>query len=155
MIRENASIAAAQAPLLRELNGLPGVDDAQRKVFRTVFQRDLALGADKTQSPFPEAIQSEIAVQFRSDWSAVVADPFVAVDMNAFKEELKRYGIAPAPYAGGSLEVDSIQTEALRSLRVLSLGHDMQRQSTLRRILEKSLQDPLGLLNAVNRRWRR
>jgi hypothetical protein len=155
MIRENASIAAAQAPLLRQLNDLPGVDDAQRKAFRTVFQRDLAPGADKTQSPFPQAIHSEIAAQFRSDWSGVISDPFAAEDRNAFQEDLKRYDVAPPPYAGNSFEAVSIQTEALRSLRVLSLGHSVQQQSTYRRILEKSLQDPLGLPNAVFRRLRR
>ena len=154
MIRENASIAATQAPLLRELNALPGVDDAQRELFRMVFQRDLASGANKTQSAFPETVQSEIAAHFGSDWSAVVANPFVADDMRVFQEELKRYEIAPTPYAGDSLQAVSIQTEALRSLRVLSLGYSVQRKSTYRRILEKSLQDPLGLPNAVVRRLR-
>ena len=155
MIRENASIAAAQAPLLRELNDLPGVDDAERKLFRSLFQRDLALGADKTQSPFPQAIQSEIAAQFRSDWFGVILDPSAADDRNAFQENLKRYDVAPAPYAGRSFEDVNIQTEALRSLRLLSLSHTAQRQSYLRRILEKSRQDPLGLPNAVIRRLRR
>jgi hypothetical protein len=155
MIRENASIAAAQAPLLRELNDLPGVDDAQRKLFRTVFQRDLGLGADKTQSPFPLAIQSEISAYLRSDWSALIATPYAAEDVHVFQEALGRYDVATAPYAGGSFEDLSIQHEAMRSLRVLSLSNSVQRQSTLRKIMKKSRQDPLGLHNAVIRRLRR
>ena len=155
MIRENASIAAAQAPLLRELNDLPGVDDDQRKAFRTVFQRDLAPGADKTQSPLPQDIQSEIAAHFRSDWSAVVTAPCAADDEHAFQEALTRYDIATAPYAGGSFEDLSIRNEALRSLRVLSLGHSVQRPSILRRLIKKSGQDPLGIPRAMIRRLRR
>ena len=154
MIRENASIAAAQAPLLRELNDLPGVDDAQRKLFRTVFQGDLALGADKTQSPFPLAIQSEISAYFRSDWSSIITTPYTADDMHMFQEALTSYDVAIAPYAGGSFEDLSIQHEAMRALRVLSLGHSVHRQSTYQRILEKFRQDPLGAPSAVIRRWR-
>ena len=155
MIRENASIAAVQAPLLRQLNDLHGVDDAQRKQLRTVFQRDLALGADKTRSPFPLSVQSEIAAHLRSDWSAVIADAFAVDDLEEMQEALKRYDVGPAPYAGGSFEDVCIQTEALRSLRLLSLGYGVQRRSTLRRILEKSLHDPLSLPSAMTRRWRR
>ena len=155
MIRENISIAATQAPLLRELNALTEIDSAYRTVFRTVFQQELVLGADKTQSPFPVAIQSEIGAHFKADWASVAADPLLADDKSSFEEELSRYGHAPVPYAGSSLADLSIQAEALRSLRVLALGHTVPRQSTLRKILEKSRQDPWGLPSAVSRRLRR
>jgi hypothetical protein len=154
-IRENVSIGAAQAVLLRELSARAGVDDAQRHRFRTVFQQDLAAGAVRNLSPFPVIMHSEIAKQFSEDWASLVRSQMPNDDEGTFQLEKSRYGIDPERYAGGSLAEPYVGEEALRSLEVLILRQRINEKPKLAKVLHKFLHDPWGVPHAALRRMRR
>ncbi len=157
MIRINASIAAAQAPLLIALNELPDVTPEQRGQLRTVFQQVLAPGAPVGLSPFPEPVQREIAEKFRDDW-LVVADSLAVADQHEssiFLNEVQRWSEPPLPFAGATLDDVEVQREALRSLRFLSLGRDVANPSPLKRLATKLCDDPAGAPQALLRAMRR
>ena len=151
-IRENVSIAAVQAPLLRELNSLPGVDDEQRRQFRTVFQRELASGAERNLSPFPAAIQQEVAQKFHPDWTELSMSQIEAEEKHVFLLEVYRYQKKPDPYAGSSWGAPFIARETLRSMRVLLLATPLRDRTVLSRLMKKMREDPLSLPNAARRR---
>ena len=157
MIRINASIAAAQAPVLIALNELPDVTPEQRGQLRSVFQQVLAPGAPVGLSPFPEPVQCEIADKSRDDWLAVansmaVDDPH---ESSIFLNEAQRWSEPLLPFAGATLDDAAVQREALRSLRLLSLGHDVARPSRLKRLATKLRDDPAGVPQAFLRAVRR
>ena len=157
MIRINVSIAAAQAPVLIALNELPDVTPEQRGQLRSVFQQVLEPGAPGGLSSFPEPVQREIAEKFRDDWLAVanslaVDDPH---ESSIFLNEAQRWSEPLIPFAGAILDDAAVQREALRSLRLLSLGHDVARPSRLKRLATKLRDDPAGVPQAFLRAVRR
>ena len=157
MIRINVSIAAAQAPVLIALNELPDVTPEQRGQLRSVFQQVLEQGAPVGLSSFPEPVQREIAEKFRDDWLAVanslaVDDPH---ESSIFLNEAQRWSEPLIPFAGAILDDAAVQREALRSLRLLSLGHDVARPSRLKRLATKLRDDPAGVPQAFLRAVRR
>ena len=157
MIRINASIAAVQAPVLIALNELPDVTPEQRGQLRSVFQQVLEQGAPVGLSSFPEPVQREIAEKFRDDWLAVanslaVDDPH---ESSIFLNEAQRWSEPLIPFAGAILDDAAVQREALRSLRLLSLGHDVARPSRLKRLATKLRDDPAGVPQAFLRAVRR
>jgi len=157
-IRENVSIGAAQAVLLRQLNAGDGVDDAQRHKFRTVFQRDLAAGVMKSLSPFPAVVQSEIAETFVGDWTSLALSEWPRDETDLFQFEASRYRAGTAPYAGSSLVDPCISEEALRSLQVLLLMQPSADKSEFAKVVNKFRDDPRGIphvaLRRIRRRWR-
>ena len=157
MIRINVSIAAAQAPVLIALNELPDVTPEQRGQLRSVFQQVLEPGAPVGLSSFPEPVQREIAEKFRDDWLAVanslaVDDPH---ESSIFLNEAQRWSEPLIPFAGAILDDAAVQREALRSLRLLSLGHVVARPSRLKRLATKLRDDPAGVPQAFLRAVRR
>ena len=154
-IRENVSIGAAQAVVLRELSAREGVDDAQRHRFRIAFQQDLAAGAVRNLSPFPAIMQSEMAEQFSGDWASLARSQVPNNDEATFRMEESRCGVGPEPYAGGSLADPCVREEALRSLEVLILRQRLGEKSVLAKALHKVLHDPWGVPHAALRRIRR
>jgi hypothetical protein len=155
MIRENVSIGAAQAPILRELNSHQGVSDAQNQQFRRVFQQFLALEAQNGLSPFPEVLQSEIAIQFRSDWIDAALHSSSVEESQVFQGDLRRYDKDVLPFAGYSVNDDAVGEEALRCIRVLALNKQDNGESALTIALRKLLKDPIGALQAALRRMSR
>lgn len=157
MIRINASIAAVQAPVLIALNELPDVTPEQRGQLRSVFQQALAPGAAVGFSPFPESVQREIAEKFRDDWLAVT-DTLVVVDpqeSQIFRNEAQRWLEPLLPFGGASLDDPHVQREALRSLQLLSLRHEVERPTLLKRLTIKLGDDPTGVPQAFLRALRR
>lgn len=152
MIRENVSIGAAQAPILRKLNALEGVGDFERSLFRSMFQQKLALGAIQGLSPFPLAMQLEMSSKCKGDWSACVAQYLPDEESRIFQAEITRYDIGAAPYAGASLQDPFVEEEALRSLQVLALSRQGLTKSKFARLALKFRQDPRGLPHAAIRR---
>ena len=121
IIRENVSIGSAQAVLLRQLYGREDVDDEQRKLFRTVFQHDLAAGRVRDISPFPVLTQLEIAEQLRGDWASLALHQTPDAEFGVFRSETSRYDNVSLPHAGASLVDRYVGEEALRSLQILIL----------------------------------
>ena len=157
MIRINASIAAVQAPVLIALNELPDVTPEQRGQLRSVFQQALAPGAAVGLSPFPESVQREIAEKFRDDWLAVT-ETLVLVEPQEsliFRNEAKRCLEPLLPFAGAALDDVEVQREALRSLRLLALRHEVERSTLLKRLALKLSDDPTGVPQAFLRALRR
>jgi hypothetical protein len=154
MIRENVSIGAAQAPILRELNALDGVGDFERSLFRAMFQEQLAVGVLQGLSPFPLTMQSEISSKCKGDWSACVAGHLPNEESRVFHAEIARYDIGAVPYAGASLRDPFVEEEALRSLQVLALSRQGLTKSKFARLALKFSQDPQGLPHTVIRRVR-
>jgi hypothetical protein len=154
-IRENVSIGAAQAVLLRELSARDGADDTRRHRLRSVFQQDLAAGAVRNLSPFPVIVQSEIAEQFSGDWASLVRSHLPNGDEGTFQSEISRYDVSPEPYAGGSLADPCVGEEALRSLEVLILRQRIIEKSELAKVVHKLLNDPWGVPHAALRRMHR
>ena len=157
MIRINASIAAVQAPVLIALNELPDLTPYQRGQLRHVFQQVLAPGAAVGLSPFPETVQREIAENFRGDW-LVVADSLVSSDpeeAQVFRTEARRWLEPLLPFGGASLDDPHVQRETLRSLQLLSLRHEVERPTLLKRLTIKLRDDPVGVPQAFLRALRR
>jgi hypothetical protein len=152
MIRENVSIGAAQAPLLRELNSPHGMSDGQHQQFRKVFQQFLALETQNGLSPFPEVLQSEIAIQLKSDWIHATIHSSSVEESQVFQRELPRYEASVLPFAGYSLNANYVGEEALRCIRVLALNKHEHDESALTGALRKLLKDPIGAPQAALRR---
>jgi hypothetical protein len=155
MIRENVSIGAAQAPLLRELNSRKDVGDYERSMFRAMFQRQLAGGALEGLSPFPLAVQSEISSSYEGDWFDCAARYVPDEESSVFHAEANRYDTGAEPYAGGSIQDALVEEEALRSLQVLALSQQGHATSKLSRLAAKLRDDPQGLSFSLIRRIRR
>lgn len=153
-IRENVSIGPAQAVLLREMNARAGVHDEQRRILRTVFQRDLAAGALKDLSPFPVITQSEIAEQFRGDWASLAVSNLAEDESCVFQSNSPPHGVATKPYAGGSLTDPYIGEEALRAIQCLAFIQRDNRDSGFVKLVNKVRQDPWGIPHAAIRRIR-
>ena len=157
MIRINASIAAVQAPVLIALNELPDLTPDQRGRLRHVFQQVLAPGAAVGLSPFTESVQREIAERFRDDW-LVVADSLVGADpkeAQVFRTESYRWSEPLVSFGGASLDDPHVQRETLRSLQLLSLRHEIERPTLLKRLTIKLSDDPTGVAQAFLRALRR
>ena len=152
MIRENVSIGAAQAPILRALNSRQGVSDEQRHQFRKVFQQFLALDTQNGLSPFPMATQSDIATQLKRDWSDTASGLSSEEESQGFREELSRYETGVLPFAGSSLNDHHIGEEALQTIMNLALNMDRSDDSGLGRTLRKLRADPAGAPQAALRR---
>jgi len=142
IIRENVSIRAVQAPILRELNSLESADDSQRRGFRAVFQQSLASSALSGLSPFPMDLQGEMARDLERDWSSLVIGQLG--DAEAFHVEASRYRGVTTPFAGSSIEDPLVREEVLRSIQWLSLNRERD-ASLASRVLYKLLKSPKDL----------
>ena len=117
-MRENVSISAIQAPVIRVLGADGHLGPAECGRIRATFQHRLALGAPRGWSAFPEDIQREIRDHSRADWAAVSArvarsDPEAGARFEAL---LGRWGAETRPFP----TEDVIRAEIVRSLRVLA-----------------------------------
>lgn len=155
MIQENVSIGAAQAPLLRELNGRDGIDDYERSLFRSMFQGQLAAGALRGLSPFPLPVQLEVSSSFRGDWSDCAAHHAPDEELRIFHAEISRYDPGTSHFAGSSLRDPFVSEEALRSLHALALSDQGPATSKFARLRFKLRHDPRSVPGAAIRRLRR
>ena len=157
-IRENVSISPLQAPILVALNDEVGVTQERSSRRRRVFQSILVNQSAVRQSPFPEAMQLDIAEHFRSDWRAVTdsiqdSDP----DEHALFSQLGRdWDDPPLPFPGKSVGDFAISQELLRCLGVLleDVG-EPQSRGAWARAWTKLREDPQDLLSAAARRIHR
>jgi hypothetical protein len=154
-IRENVSIGAAQAVLLRELSARDGVDDAQRHRFRSVFQQDLAAGKMRHLSPFPVVTQDVIADTFMGDWTSIASRNLPDDESSVFQLAISQFRAGTAPFAGRSLVDPYVGEEALRSIQALVLNQRSEERPTLVRVVDKFRHDPWGVPHAALRRFRR
>jgi len=151
MIRENVSIGAAQAPLLRELNAREGVSDHERSLFRAIFQRQLAAGAQTGLSPFPSHVQLEVSSSFKGDWIDCAAQYVLNEELRTFHDEISRYDRGTSDYAGNSLRDPFVEEEAIRSIQALAVSNQGLATSKFARLRFRLRHDPRGLLGAAIR----
>lgn len=157
-IRENVSIAAVQAPILAALNSDPSLGSQERLHLRHVFQDRLAAGAPPGLSPFPFDLQAEIAGRFRGDWSDLASalattDPREAT---VFQEAAGIWDAGPTEFAGAALGDPLIESEILRTLRVLSAQAPAPVSSGMpTRLMAKLRTNPRDLPASISRALRR
>lgn len=157
-IRENVSISALQAPILVALNNEVGLTQERSSRRRQIFQSILVNQGAVRQSPFPEAMQLDIAERFRSDWRSVTdsiqeSDPH---EHALFSQLGHEWDNPPLPFPGKSVADFAISQELLRCLAVLleDAGEPRSRGAWAR-AWTKLREDPQDLLSAVARRIRR
>lgn len=142
-LRDNVSISAAQAPVVRILNESRNQEEVHH--LRSFMQLSAGSPQRHRLSAFPEGVQEQIAAEYRSDWEAVTTrDPSV------------EWPAEPAPFAGHDLASPYVAEEALR---LLSIAIDQagipRRPSVLARAVTKIRTNPRDVPTAMVRAVRR
>ena len=151
-IRINASISAAQAPILRSLNSDPEVSAEERLRLRRLFQGHMALPCSRW-SPFSRQDQQKIADLFRSDWltMAEVIDDIESSDGSILRDSVDFWDRHPLPFAGANLSDPVIVEEMLRCVRALSYAAEAPAPGILMRAVDKVRKKPRDFPRALHR----
>ena len=155
--RENPSITAVQAPILRTLNS--GADPAASARLRELFQGRLREGAPRGFSPFSAELQESCLHRFRDDWAAL-SEAVRSVDASeglVFSELLAGWDQGATASAGERITDPLVAAEMVRSLGVLAAASARHSADVGARI-RQAIADPMGFIAAVRRRalgrWR-
>ncbi len=146
--RDNRSIAAIHAPILRALNSQSASSKEQLVARRRFFQQVLVEGAPRGGSPFPEAIQREMNEQYGISWNRLT-DSMLRRDLtegHRFRDVATSFSFPPRPYVGLDLNGAPVQNELLRSLDLLSQRWSIQPQSIWTRASMLLASDPSALV---------
>jgi len=150
-LRENPSITAVQAPILRALNSHANAAESQRH--RELFQGPLREHSPSGLSPFPVAMQQATLRRYHDDWSAVCSSVRFADDAEAavFTKILQGWDESAAPFAGESITDPLIAAEMIRSIRIMEV-ETKSRPSALGRRIMRAIEDPTLAIAAMRRR---
>ena len=150
-LRENPSITAVQAPILRALNSHANPTESQRH--REQFQGPLRESSPSGLSPFPMAVQQATLRRYHDDWSAVCASVLSVDDAEAalFSNILQGWDESTSPFAGESITDPLIAAEMVRSIRILGVGTNSRPADLGSRIM-RAIEDPALAIDAMRRR---
>lgn len=149
--RENPSISAAQAPILRALN--VGANTSASGKFRELFQRRLAEGSPRGFSPFSTDLQESCLNEFRHDWAAL-SESVMSVDVSEgllFGELFTHWDQDAAAHPGQHITDPVVAAEMVRCLSVLASASSGGSDGIGDRVL-RAFADPAGFAAAVRRR---
>jgi len=150
-LRENPSITAVQAPILRALNSQ--VDPAGSQRYRELFQGPLREGSRVGLSPFPVAVQEATLRRYHDDWSAVCSSVMSvdAAEGAVFGSILQGWDEGISPFAGESITDPLIAAEMVRSIRIMGEGTHLRPADLGSRIM-RAIADPVAASAALRRR---
>ena len=149
--RENPSIAAVQAPILRALNS--GADPAASARLRELFQGRLREGAPRGFSPFSAELQESCLHRFRDDWAALSESvrSFDASEGSVFDELLAGWDLDAAACPGEHVTDPLVAAEMVRCLTILASAASRESRDLIGRIL-RAFAHPSHFAAAVRRR---
>ena len=154
-VRENVSISAAQAPIMRALNADASLTREQRVRIRSFFQTVVGSTASARLSPLPEGIQDEISLEFEGDWEDVAARLGSGPGAADFRTAAPRPS-SPKAYAEPLRSDDPAVAELLRIVGDLALRDNLAVDpSAWQRVLSKARSNPRDLPSALVRKLQR
>ena len=149
--RENPSITAVQAPILRALNA--GADSVDSARLRELFQGTLRMGAPHGLSPFSVDLQQACLDRFHRDWSALT-EAVTSVDASegaVFSEILAAWHQGAAHCAGEHVTDPLVATEMVRSIGVLASASTRESGGMGARAM-RAIADPARVAASLRRR---
>ena len=151
--RENPSVMAVHAPILRALNS--GAHTGREEALRQLFQGILREGAPRGLSSFPVILQESCLQLFRDDWVAL-SEAVVSVDVTeaeVFRSQLSSWDEGVSPFAGEVITDPLVAAEAVRSLGILaSAASSSRKQGDAMARARRALANPTAFAAAVRRR---
>jgi hypothetical protein len=149
--RENPSITAVQAPILRALNA--GADSVTSARLRELFQGTLRVGAPHGLSPFSVDLQQSCLDRFHRDWSALTEAVTLddASEGAVFSEILATWQQGAAPCAGEHVTDPLVAAEMVRSIGVLASASPRGSGGKGARVM-RAIADPARVAASLRRR---